>query len=198
MKLYIPRLGDKLTLTADWTFLMHNETRNRHFFEILPDCLPDQYYPSIVLSKKLVEKETQMSEFYEKVTGETANGETKEFYRLATDPIEHRRDFTQGERRERTLTFISKELIKEKSTDRWYYTGKAGIEKVYRVKYLANDVLEDYKFTFPAGTTLLVKRIYIRKGSPEFDSVTFSAQNGPHKGKTFWVSLDDVNYIEFE
>lgn len=37
MKLYIPEIGDHLRLTADWTFNLHNEYRNRSLWELY-DC----------------------------------------------------------------------------------------------------------------------------------------------------------------
>ena len=61
----------------------------------------------------------------------------------------------------------------------------------------------------PKDTTLIVDRIYIRKGAGEFDSITFVIVDSPNKrlvtkkyGGTFtnrqcrfWVSLDDDNKI---
>jgi hypothetical protein len=188
-KLYIPRLGDILTLTDDWTFLMHNEKRNSYFFKILPDALNVNYWNSKVLSKEYVESERTMAEIYERIVSETG----AEFYRLYTQTIES--SFGRGTMADDT--FVSKEYISEEPETKWYFKN-GGKRNTYRVKYLHHPPLEDYKFTFPKGTKLLVKRIYIRRGAPDFDSVTFSAQNGPHKGKTFWCALDDVNYIEFE
>jgi hypothetical protein len=69
--------------------------------------------------------------------------------------------------------------------------------------------------TIPAGATLKVDRIYIRKGSKEFSSVTFlwTGESLPAKMETyrdgstgriprqpvrFWAKLADVNNIEFE
>ena len=51
------------------------------------------------------------------------------------------------------------------------------------------------QYTFHAGTSMEVDRIYVRKGSEEFSSVTFKTRV---KGKTlrFFVKLDDVNRME--
>ena len=63
----------------------------------------------------------------------------------------------------------------------------------------------DYKpvpFTLPAGIVLSVDRIYIKKPSPEYNSMTFRIlkkciHNPPHfAGQRFWVKLDDANNIE--
>lgn len=52
-------------------------------------------------------------------------------------------------------------------------------------------------YTIPAGSVLTIDRIYIRKGSPEFNSVTFIL-NGAKVDKRavrFWAKLADVNKI---
>jgi hypothetical protein len=78
-----------------------------------------------------------------------------------------------------------------------------------RAKELAVDVIE---VTFPAGTVLAVDRIYIRKGSSDYSSITFYAKGlgeselkNRWSGKTtkwkvqrFWAKLQDCNNIEFE
>lgn len=64
-------------------------------------------------------------------------------------------------------------------------------------------------FTLPAGTVLIVDRIYIRKSATDFNSVSFTApkETIPDKfsalraipGKIrFWAKLDDVNSINFD
>jgi len=57
------------------------------------------------------------------------------------------------------------------------------------------------QFTIPAGITILVDRIYIKKPTPEYNSVTFripkKCGNPPHiEGCRFWVKLDDANKVE--
>lgn len=37
MKLYVPEIGDELTLTADWTFALYNEYRNETLMEVIND-----------------------------------------------------------------------------------------------------------------------------------------------------------------
>ncbi len=56
--------------------------------------------------------------------------------------------------------------------------------------------VEPGDYTIPAGTTLEVDRIYIRKGNEEFSSVTFKMRL---KGKQirFFAHLNDVNKIVF-
>ncbi len=61
--------------------------------------------------------------------------------------------------------------------------------------------------TLPKGTILQVDRIYIRKGSSDYSSITFYAKELPSVVKTafgkpncarFWAKLSDCNTIEFE
>lgn len=37
MRLYIPAIGDEIKLTADWTFQLHNESRNHTLMEFAKD-----------------------------------------------------------------------------------------------------------------------------------------------------------------
>jgi hypothetical protein len=59
----------------------------------------------------------------------------------------------------------------------------------------------DKKFlrvTIPKGTQLAFDRLYIRRGSEAFNSVTFRVKSSPEKklkGKRFWAKLPDVNNI---
>jgi hypothetical protein len=61
----------------------------------------------------------------------------------------------------------------------------------------------NFDTSLPAGTQLTVDRIYIRKGSQDFDSVSFWVGTKPKgvglQGRIrFWAKLEDVNDIEFE
>ena len=44
MKLFIPKLGDKLTLAEDWTFFLYNEGRNSSLINLLAPNNGDNYY----------------------------------------------------------------------------------------------------------------------------------------------------------
>lgn len=57
------------------------------------------------------------------------------------------------------------------------------------------------QFTMPIDITLTIDRIYIKKSSPEFNSVTFRIPkkygNPPRLERCrFWVKLDDANNVE--
>ncbi|CAD6562662.1 hypothetical protein ACFQ3P_38610 [Paraburkholderia sabiae] len=63
-----------------------------------------------------------------------------------------------------------------------------------------------HPITIPRGALLSIDRIFIRKGAPDFDSITFwlKAKSTPvavngrllKKSVRFWAKLDDVNRIE--
>lgn len=79
------------------------------------------------------------------------------------------------------------------------------LQRPHRADYWTPEVPWTTPHTFPAGTVLVVDRIYIRAGGEDFNSVTFRAKGftGTKKlwnGKTqkmktlrFWAKLDDVN-----
>lgn len=52
--------------------------------------------------------------------------------------------------------------------------------------------------TLPTGTVLKVHRLYMRQGSKEFDSMSFSAKLPKAKRKPrFWAKLEDCHRMEF-
>jgi hypothetical protein len=70
------------------------------------------------------------------------------------------------------------------------YTGWNG----NRIKDIASEVV------LPTGTRLKVARIYIKNGTGNYDSVTFTMKRGNYpgdkkKGGRFWAKLNDVNRI---
>ncbi len=79
--------------------------------------------------------------------------------------------------------------------------------KKYSYKWYG-DKLKKVPITIETGSILEVSRIYIRSGKKEFDSLIFKLRKLVTKGitlektkgiiSTFWVSLDQVNTIEFE
>ena len=55
-----------------------------------------------------------------------------------------------------------------------------------------------HRITIPKNIHLVVRRIYIRQGKKDYDSVTFSIKKTKKfKGGKFWASLEDVNKIFF-
>jgi len=59
----------------------------------------------------------------------------------------------------------------------------------------------NHSITIPAGTELIVARVYIRNGAENYSSLTFRIGHCEHKTwrkKRFWAKLQDCNRIEFE
>src|SRR5271166_2357082 len=113
MRLYVPEIGDKLLLSDDWSFPLHDEYRNSSLLSLI---VPN----------------------YEEV--------------------QHR-------------------------------------------NWQARRFDETYTCVMPAGTELIVARIYIRNGASNYSSLTFRIGACEHKAwrkKRFWAKLRDVNQIEFE
>jgi len=84
------------------------------------------------------------------------------------------------------------------------YTRPNG-EPLFTGYYNEGPDLPHETMTLPAGTVLKVDRIYIKKGSGDFDSMTFyvkkesgAALDKKFYGARFWVKLADANTIEFE
>lgn len=58
-----------------------------------------------------------------------------------------------------------------------------------------------YSCVLPAGTQLIIARVYIRNGASEYSSITFRVGECPNKAlrkKRFWAKLSDVNRINCE
>ncbi|UKL15065.1 hypothetical protein hairong_161 [Pseudomonas phage hairong] len=113
------------------------------------------------------------------------------------------RDFdnmrSRSEWRDLTLAQRAAEIDK---TD-WAYTPHPGVVAGHDYDYWSG--VWEHQFTFREGTELKIRRIYIRQGGEDFDSVTFSskqwvsAPGDPLFTKrklrtlTFWAKLRDVN-----
>lgn len=70
-----------------------------------------------------------------------------------------------------------------------YYSYEADISGEYLDMIRPN-------ITIPSGTVLYVDRIYIRKGSEDFSSITFRVEKFPDKkNHRFWVKLHDSRSI---
>jgi len=92
-------------------------------------------------------------------------------------------------------------LTKDWSFTLYYERRNRGVFKRLNIDpYLMFDRDFEYTGTYfavtwviPADTILKINRVFIRQGSEEFNSVTFS---GKETGR-FWAKLEDVNTIEF-
>lgn len=74
-------------------------------------------------------------------------------------------------------------------------------------KYFFDEELESYnssseqtkykEITLDKDTLLMIDRIYIRKGSSDFSSISFKIKNQKNNLR-FWAKLNDVNNIDFD
>lgn len=69
-----------------------------------------------------------------------------------------------------------------------------GLESVF--DYRHPEDVESVMVTIPVGTVLRVSRVYIRQGSPDYDSLTFRSSNLGKKAVRFWAKLEDVNTLD--
>ena len=107
-------------------------------------------------------------------------------------------------------------LAEDWSFDLWNESRNDSLAEAIGIIWQATDYdsrrIEQHNVTIPAGTTLKIDRIYIRKGQDDFDSVTFlwkgnkipskvvsyghgNVYKVPSKTVRFWAKLDDVNKI---
>ena len=195
MKLYIPEIGDEITLKSDWTFELHAESRNQdlalfnnHYIHhyrgynwIDASTLPPMRDPDY---------ELQYPD-YDKV-----HNDWKKVFPLGRASFKDHYDRLCEETRENNKEYQQY----EKDRAEYLETAQTVIKKSINV-------------TIPAGTVLKVDRIYIRKGNSEYSSITFYAKDlgeitrrpsywnrsgKPTKKKSlrFWAKLSDCNNIE--
>jgi hypothetical protein len=87
MKLYVPEIGDHLRLTADWTFVLHNEYRNRSLWDHF-DCDNAPEVRQQVAEKKLLHDE--LSKLGQKMLRDELSKLGQKMYPTATsyDPVD--------------------------------------------------------------------------------------------------------------
>lgn len=170
-KVHIPSLGEKIVLAQDWEFTLYDEYRNEKFIAEL--C------PAFSQSSWNAQKALK-----------------------AAYPV-----------KEQTLK--TKYGVTDKMLEKWFATnllgwpfdrGPASIppsplkEYLHEVEKLTAMIggLVSMPFTLPKGTEMVFDRIYIRKGSEDYNSVTFRLVTCPltKKKLRFWARLTDVNQME--
>ena len=182
MNLYIPEIGDHIKLTEDWTFSLHPEDRN--------SALAAFYKYYLIHSRN----DGWVSE------DDVPNFTQEANYNVDYPDYNHFTGYEESEKANREAEQNCPEYVKYWADhDAWY-------EQALSHK---QDYLE---VTLLAGTVLSIDRIYIRKGSSDFSSVTFYAKNlgevsfkqrwstkvTKKKSLRFWVKLNDCNTIQFE
>jgi len=181
MKLYIPEIGDKLKLTADWSFNLGKEWRN----ESLGSFFGYYIFHEGWVDSKIVEPIRNF-----------------DFTLIKYPPRNYKDGYDSFRKLEKEAEQSCPEYV-EYLNEYEIWTKKCEI-----------NVSEKLNVTIPAGTILKVDRIYIRKGSKDYSSITFFA-NMPavelvrrqnfkkikkerKKAIRFWAKLSECNEIEFE
>jgi hypothetical protein len=193
MNLYIPEIGDHLLLTEDWKFSLHAENRNQDLGEFFGHYMMG-WNSSWIEESKLPPMRTPDY----KVDYPTDEELEKRF-----GGILRRVSYDQRQKAYKEAEQACPDFVKYwKDNEEWSEAAKK----------IAINKLE---VTIPAGTVLAVDRIYIRKGSSDYSSITFYAKelgevmvrgrrwyrgDKPKKKKAlrFWAKLEDCNRIKFE
>lgn len=193
MKLYVPEIGDHIILTKDWTFDLHAETRNDQLGALFGHYLSSAYRGGWIEEEVLprlrqIDYSINYPSYDDPKFRKRFGGFDKEAYDRAKKEAEDScPEFAKYWADHKEWNDRANEIMKEKLT-----------------------------VTIPAGTTLAVDRIYIRKGASDYSSITFYAKQlgevtipgsrwswGNPKAKKvkaqrFWAKLTDCNTIEFK
>lgn len=188
--LYIPEIGDELTLAKPWTFTLHSERRN--------ETLAAHF------GRELLHFPFPGSNWFSPFNG------------YSMIPLKYGQEFRSIKCEE--AIFIKKDGVSTMDPgpfDR--YQAKVAVLREKMLSELKLESMNDPFFheiqvTLPAGTKLKIDRIYIRKGNTEFSSISFLAPELPkvtcyaynnwEKDKLqrirFWVKLTECNNIQFK
>lgn len=208
-KLYIPEISDQIILTEDWTFVLYPEHRNEdlakffgyymgHHRQETPYQVTYGWIPEIILPKM---RDIDYNVNYpsrEDPKFKSTNG----FGTIFGSGQRFDDDKFYEARKEAELA--NPEYVQ-------YYKDVA--EWQSKVK---DALVPELTITIPKDTLLQVDRIYIRKGSSDYSSITFYAKNlGEIESKVsawssrptkkikkkalrFWAKLSDCNRITFK
>lgn len=193
-RLYVPEIGDTLKLTKDWSFDLYPEDRNVSLGSYFGY---EKYGFRWVDIKKIGDKPKKDYVINYPTDDEIIKGNSK-FSLLKYSML--------------GLPYQDREAAYKRAEDESesYQAYKKSFGEWYdKAKEIA---LDKIIITLPKGVILQVDRIYIRKGSSDFSSITFYAKElgeinitSRWSGKTtkrkalrFWANLKDCNKIEFE
>ena len=170
MKLYIPEIGDTLTLTQDWSFQLVLESRNE---KMISRTFPDHTFTynwsipeifGLTDNRHFLFLKTKMKELNDKLYNISSNYRNRDYYEKREEYYQKIRDFFTENK-----------------------------------EYVILPSREEMRPVLPSGTELKVSRIYIRQGASNYSSVTFYAKiPGVKKSIRFFAKLRDVNKIEFD
>lgn len=192
MKLYIPEIGDEIVLSADWAFPLYPETRNETLGAINNHYILTSRGESIWVDVNTLPQMREIDYEVEYPSEIEVDKKCRSVLGM------HAREY-------RDQMYRDAEQNCPKFVQYWedYRNHRLAAEKIGKPTI---DIF------LPAGQKLKIDRIYIRKGSSDFSSVTFYAKDIPavmvrsqyYPNKTtkkpirFWAKLRDVNQIEFK
>lgn len=165
---YVPEIGDRFTLIADWSFTLFGESRNVTLINLLglnDEAERIKAQAELARLRKLA---------YEEVVTHIPVGG---MFNTSSQTIPRR---THRVRDAQAQAEWQKLQVKIHA---W-----------------------PYEAVLPAGTELQLDRVYIRKGSKDFSSLTFYIVQTPlpilagtlKSGRRFWAKLPDCNRMEVE
>jgi hypothetical protein len=192
MNLYVPEIGDELVLTEDWSFDLHAENRNMSLAQSLGYYLHrhSKEYKSGWLNESEFPKMRKEDFKVIYPTQEELHAKCKKLFSY---------DYDLENKLIREAQNNCPEFLQYcKDLNEW--TEKADKTMVTSIPV-----------TLQAGQILKIDRIYIRKGSSDYSSLTFYAKslapvtyasnrwsNATKKAIRFWAKLLDCNNIKFE
>ncbi len=166
MKFYIPEIGDEIKLTADWHFTLYVEDRNKTMY---PKLLKKQYPTQL----------EQLTRIEVPGLSWDKTPRTIVEHHLTSDPTK----WVDGGWKNLQL----------KKPWEGYFEGEFRVYRAGNMEVYFHHIKDSIPVSLPAGTVLMVDRIYIRQGREDWSSVTFKVPKG-----RFWAKLDEVNNMEFE
>lgn len=189
-ELFIPELGTELKLTEDWEFKLYPEGRNSTLLKLLGfrlDMTPNYVvrpYQIRIDADKFSLYEIEKDKFYKSV-----RKFKREIYQMDTNKIVGKY-FT-------TYPLQNNIELRKKERENCF---KETVDFIKRIdEYTTKEPLITI---IPKDSTLIVDRIYVRKGNEQFNSVSFYWKDKPlgkgfKKYVRFWAKLEDVNKIKF-
>jgi hypothetical protein len=197
-QLYIPEIGEQITLAEDWSFTLMAEDRNQDlaawagYYKVggFPVRFVDPNVVPPMRDRDHKIDRTRSDEAYQKATD--ASG-------LFTSRSKLWDDYNRIWQEENDTCSEEIKYLED------YRTWLANVNQFG---------LSEIPITLPAGTVLKVDRIYIRKGKKEYSSITFYAEglgettvlkaspwvrlhDTKKKKLRFWAKLQDCNMIKF-
>lgn len=178
MRLYIPEIGDSLVLESDWTFELYPENRNVALGFFFGHWL---HYDS-----KLYPNSWNWVSKYDLLPIRNPDYHFSEPWPTRNY---HSSFFNAGESHEDYQKRLDEFTSKNPEYVKWNSDNKLFMEEAK--KYIKSSI----PVTIPQGCKLVVDRIYIRKGSADFSSISFYVKDLGDVDYTGWTqsSLDRLN-----